>query len=119
MIPENKDSSPPIADTLPENHKQLSLANISPIVDPKKQEGLISFGQPHTYSPDNPIELPPKVYEPQSQEIKPTDAKKNFISEEDFYKDDQSSSPAYSHAYSVNGGSYGPIFAIVMDMQQR
>ena len=89
VIPENKDSSPPIADTLPENHKQLSVANTSPIVDPPKQEDLISFGQQHTYSPDNPIELPPKVYEPQSREIKPTDVKKNFISEEDSYKDDQ------------------------------
>ena len=111
VIPENIDSYLPIANTLPENHifqryehKQPSVTTLSTIVDP-------SFSQPYTYSPDNPIELPPKVYKPESLEIKPTDAKKNFICEEDSYKDGQSRSPKYSYAYSVNGGSYGPIFA--------
>ena len=36
---------------------------------------------------------------------------KNYISVEYSYSDDESSSSTYFYAYSVNGGSYGPIFA--------
>ena len=50
VIPENIDSSLPIANTLPGNHifqryqhKQPSVTTLSTIVDPKKQEDLISF----------------------------------------------------------------------------
>ena len=110
MIPENIDSYLPIANTLPENHiferyqhKQPSVTTLSTIVDP-------SFSQPYTYSPDNPIELPPKVYKPQSLKNKTTETQKNYISGDDSHKDAQSRSPKYSYAYSVNGWSYGPIF---------
>ena len=119
MIPENKDSSLPIANTFPENYifeqnqyKQPYVTTLSTKINPIKQEDFITFAQPYTYSPDEPIHLPPpNKYEPQSQENRPTETKKNYISGVDSYKDDQSSSATYSYAYSVNGGSNGPIFA--------
>ena len=119
VIPKNKDSFLPLANTLAENyvfepnqHKQQYVPTLSTKVDPIKQENLISFSQPYTYSPDEHIPLPPpNRYKPQSRENRPTETQKNFISRVDSNKEDQISSPTYSYAYSVNGGSNGPIFA--------
>ena len=85
MIPENKDSSLPIANTFPANYifepnqyKQPYVTTLSTKNNPTKQEDFNTFSQPYTYSPDKPSLTTIKQI-PQSRENRPTETKKKYI----------------------------------------
>jgi len=81
--------------------KQIFLPTVRPKVIPKNLRQVSNISKPS---------LTP-IHSPQSREAPKEKKNAQYSVAEKSYKTDQISSPSYSYAYSVNGGSYGPVFA--------